>query len=341
MIDKKKYDRIYILDDLRGIAILTVLFYHYFFVFYIKNDVTNDFTIFFKEMTNYLNFGAYGVSLFFLVSGFVIPMSLKDENRTKSVYNFFIKRFFRLFPTYWFAIILISFIILLFDDPSAYTFKQIVINFTMLQDIFKTESIDGVFWTLMIELKFYILTAILFYFGLLKDIKFIILALFVLSVITLYLGKFGNNLWSYLMVMYLGTTFYFYYKKKISKKVLTLLTVVVSFYFLNNHYFLSDEGYGKTIGYSMATILAILSFILALKYKNTLSKVTTFFGNISYSFYLLHQVLGYFLINNFLKIDISTPYSQIVTILIIVMISYFTNIYIEKSTNKFGHRHIV
>ncbi len=69
-----KNNRILILDDLRGIAILTVAFYYYFFVYYKNNDVSNTFLKGYKVFNDYLNFGAFGVSLFFLTSGFVIAV---------------------------------------------------------------------------------------------------------------------------------------------------------------------------------------------------------------------------------------------------------------------------
>jgi peptidoglycan/LPS O-acetylase OafA/YrhL len=342
--NKNRKNHIYILDDLRGIAILTVVFYHYFFIYFKDIDTANIFITYYKVLNDYVNFGAFGVSLFFIVSGFVIPMSLKGSNKKIVLHNFLIKRFFRLYPTYWFAIIVISTTILLFKDSNAYTIKQILINFTMLQDFFKTKSIDGVFWTLMIELKFYFLTALFFYFGYLKHIKYIVFLFLLISSVTLYLSfidgtrGFGNGLFSYLMLMYLGTAFYSFYTRVITKTILSILVILVSLYFLNNHFFLTGHDYGARFGYSLATFLAIISFIGGLKYKKTLSTITTFFGKISYSLYLLHQILGYFLIS--FLVDINTPLAQIVTFLSIALISYLVNKYIEIPTNNYGHKYV-
>lgn len=351
MIDKSKKKRIYVIDDLRGIAIITVIIYHYIFVYYRHADTNNIFIQNFKLFTDYLNLGAFGVSLFFLISGFVIPMSLKGNNKKSIVTNFAIRRLFRLYPTYWTAIIIISTIILLFKDSNAYSMKQILINFTMLQDIAKVNSIDGVFWTLMVELKFYIFTALLFYFSLLKKINLIIGFFLILSIVTMlnWGGKFNpivnavlnrNNLWSYLMLMYLGTGFYFYHIGEISKKNLIFLIGIVSIYFFINHYFKTDTGFGSRLGYSTATLLAILSFIVFSQYKQAISKTTTFFGNISYPLYLLHQVLGYFLITILLTSSIYFPFAQVITILIIILVTILVNKYIEIPTNKLGYRYV-
>lgn len=344
MNQKKREKHIYILDDLRGIAILTVVFYHYFFVYFKNIDITNSFIIEYKIFNNYLNLGAYGVSLFFIVSGFVIPMSLKGKSRNTTIYNFFIRRFFRLYPTYWFSIILISSLVFLYKDSNAYTIKQIIINFTMLQDIFRVQNIDGVFWTLLIELKFYILTGFLFYIGYLNKINIIII-FFIISMVTLILGyydgsrSFGNTLFSYLMLMYLGTSFYYYYILKINKYTLIYSILLVLLYFSINHLLQKNNEYGFRIGYSSGTIFAIFTFIVCFNYKVKLSILTTFFGNISYSFYLLHQVIGYLIIDKLLY-HLSSPISQIIAFSIIVILSFLVNRYIEKTTNNFGHNYV-
>jgi len=339
--------RIFILDDLRGVAIITVLFYHYFFVYFKDKEIDNIFISNVQYLNDYINFGAFGISLFFLVSGFVIPMSLKGENNLKNVYNFFVKRFFRLYPTYWFAIIFIIITTFIITSSMQYSFKQILINFTMVQDVFRTPSIDGVFWTLMTELKFYILTAILFYFNLLKYIKYIVLLLLLLSTTTLYYGYvyqtgtyLGNGLWAYLMLMYLGTAFHSYYKKNINRKILLFLVFIVSAYYLFNFSYLPTSAYGDKIGYSLATVFAILVFIIALNYKKSLSNITTFFGSISYSFYLIHQVVGYLLMTSLIDFSIYKPFGQIYTFLIMTLVAILIHKFIEKPSNKLGHRFV-
>ena len=79
------------LDSLRGIAALCVMYYHYTHFFRFKLNYS------FNEAFDF-KYGHHGVELFFIISGFVIFMSLE---RVSSVKEFIYKRFIRLFPTYW------------------------------------------------------------------------------------------------------------------------------------------------------------------------------------------------------------------------------------------------
>ena len=84
--------RIKELDSIRGIACLMVVLFHY----------TTRYSISFntQKTTALLDFkyGGLGVSLFFMISGFVIYLSI---NNVKDAKTFFIKRFIRLYPIFW------------------------------------------------------------------------------------------------------------------------------------------------------------------------------------------------------------------------------------------------
>ena len=78
------------LDGLRGLAALAVLLYHY----------TSIFPRFWPEAepTGFLvDFGGFGVHLFFIISGFVILMTLEKRGASR---DFIIYRFIRLYPRY-------------------------------------------------------------------------------------------------------------------------------------------------------------------------------------------------------------------------------------------------
>jgi peptidoglycan/LPS O-acetylase OafA/YrhL len=96
--------------------------------------------------------------------------------------------------------------------------------------------------------------------------------------------------------------------------------------------------YGDKFGYSAATSLSILVFIMALNYRKKISNITTFFGNISYSYYLIHQVLGYILISKF--ISIGTLYGQLIAIVVLGFVSILIQKYVELPTSILGRKFV-
>ena len=96
MADSKSKSRLVEVDALRGLAALAVVLFHY----------TTRFTeLFAPNPPPTFSFpdGHYGVNLFFIISGFVIFMTLEKTSRPM---DFVVSRFSRLFPAYWVAIIL-------------------------------------------------------------------------------------------------------------------------------------------------------------------------------------------------------------------------------------------
>ncbi|HEX8628303.1 MAG TPA: acyltransferase, partial [Catenuloplanes sp.] len=144
-------ERLAALDALRFLAAFAVLMFHF--------NNRGDYAILFP-VTSYL---WAGVELFFMISGFVICMSAWG----KGVGRFATSRIVRLFPAYWFAIVLTTVVAYLFDDvfkPLGY--RDILVNLTMLQTPFRAPAVQGVFWTLWPELKFYLLFSVMVWWGL-------------------------------------------------------------------------------------------------------------------------------------------------------------------------------
>jgi peptidoglycan/LPS O-acetylase OafA/YrhL len=124
------------LDLFRFIAASAVVFYH--------------FTL--------AKFGYLGVDLFFLISGFVIAWSA----RGRSPGRFVISRFTRLYPMFWASLaVTLVFIALLDATQPVLNPKVIAANATMLPDYLGVPHVDGVYWTLAVEMKFYFLVFVL------------------------------------------------------------------------------------------------------------------------------------------------------------------------------------
>lgn len=153
------------LDALRGIAAIAVVLFHYSVRFHELFPRA-------PHVPVALMIGHYAVLLFFAISGFVIAFSL---SRVEGVGDFAVRRFARLFPAYWAAMALTLIVEYgagvraLWVSPAA-----ILANMGMMQGFLFLPGVDGVYWTLEIELSFYISMALLWRVGLLRRTELVL-----------------------------------------------------------------------------------------------------------------------------------------------------------------------
>ncbi|MFC5754345.1 acyltransferase family protein [Actinomadura rugatobispora] len=143
------------IDLLRFLAALAVLLYHYTGTTGGPWDDHNARELF-APISLATQFGYLGVELFFLISGFVILMSAWG----RTMAEFTISRITRLYPAYWFAVLLIAALYLTTGQGRGRP-ENIIPNLTMFQQGMGVQNASGVFWTLWIEMHFYALIAIL------------------------------------------------------------------------------------------------------------------------------------------------------------------------------------
>lgn len=148
------------LDALRGIAAMAVVVAHLSYLVFIELRP--------KVFVPWFDIGKYGVFVFFLVSGYIVPASLE---RHGCVRRFWISRAFRLYPLFMLAtgamaVLAASGLVPLDrpirQDPVTATAAHL----TFLQDLLGVENILNVLWTLSYEMVFYLLVTVLFVFGL-------------------------------------------------------------------------------------------------------------------------------------------------------------------------------
>src|SRR5262249_25788818 len=149
-------DRLPFLDVLRGLAASAVVIQH-------GLDIAlpgyRDFSF------RYFNLGQFGVTLFMLISGFIVPVTLE---RGQSNVRFWFNRFFRLFPLYWASIALVWLYYHTLAPERLYPAEgwQWLVNMTMLQEFLRVPHVSEVFWTLTLELIFYVCCSTLYLLGL-------------------------------------------------------------------------------------------------------------------------------------------------------------------------------
>jgi peptidoglycan/LPS O-acetylase OafA/YrhL len=147
------------LDALRGVAVLAVVVEHltYLLFWEFRQSV----------IVPWFDSGKYGVMVFFLVSGYIIPASLE---RHGSVSRFWIGRAFRLYPQLIVAVAVFMLLIAAglgsLDGRVSHDMATVVTaHATFLQDLLGVQNFFNVLWTLSYEMVFYLLVAALFIGG--------------------------------------------------------------------------------------------------------------------------------------------------------------------------------
>ena len=301
------------LDSLRGIAALVVVLYHYTFRFdelFNYKFITDDFNV---------PYGHYGVELFFVISGFVIFMSIEKINNP---FKFLYKRFVRLYPTFWIGMILSYIFITLFGPQLLkVNFMEFIVNFTMIPSFFNVDSVDGVYWTLKVEMFFYLvvfLVLVLKKKESYKPLGYLYIALGIISFILLR----PTFYYFYGSLFLIGVNYYKIWKGNSDwqNHLQIFICLVLTLFYSSFEFFI------------VTSILVSIFYLMVIeKLKFLKISFLLFLGKISYSLYLIHQYLGYTIqlklidagIENFLIL-------LIIPLLTSILIASLITFYIEK-----------
>lgn len=301
-----------------------------------------------------LDFGMFGVSIFFLISGFIVPFSV---NRSKeSIISFLVKRFIRIFPLY---IIIFSFTFLTLSlyayyrtGEYPYSIKQYLIQASLQRDWFWVSSIDGISWTLEIEIKFYILYAILMLIKKTDSPKVIsgisIVTAFaciiynttqaeILSVnrnLYIILGVLTLSM-TYIIFIFIGLAIYQFYTGNWSKETLLVVmqVLVVTFIISILNSSSSNIILKFIINYGGGLLIFINAYLLREKWHRKIN-LFNFFAKYSYVIYLIHGINGYILMDILVRKGFGFEFCLVTTIVIILLTSYFFGNFIEKPINR-------
>jgi len=279
--------RLSALDALRGIAALGVVLFHY--LPYYDQLYGHSFTPWAG-----LEFGRYGVHLFFILSGFVIFMTLE---RTRSAGWFALARSVRLLPALW-AGIALTFLAVhtLGPDDRAVSLGAALLNTTLLHEYLEFPHVDGAYWSLVIEATFYCWIALLFY-GLRAW------------------ERIRVALWAWVLVSYAGVIWWSSIPDSIEFLVKDLLFVKYAPLFISGMLIYRWHHHGRpAIPDLLLLILAVGHAVVAYKAPFSLfvlgcygvfalavaghlnglaNRPLLWLGSLSYALYLVHQNIGY------------------------------------------------
>jgi len=326
MINPTFKNKLFELDALRGIAAMAVVLFHY--TFEINNGNKN-----FDSSKLHFNYGYLGVHLFFLISGFVIFMTL---DKTKKPLDFIISRFSRLYPAYW-AAIFTTIIITLLLRTNEYSLNQVLVNITMFQYWFKVKDIDGAYWTLAVELTFYAIMWLLYVSKQLKNISLIAIVWLIIAAI---FAIFEIPLENYINVIFIlkhaplfigGIAFYGIKSDK--SKLINHFLIFLSFIVIC---IVNYSNKADIVVYSLITSFYIVFYLFVYNKLNFLNnRVLLFLGSISYSLYLIHENIGKALISYLKEVVDNQIFYLPITITIIIILSAIINKKIEKPAMNF------
>lgn len=217
-------ERIEALDALRGIAILFVIIGHYLPFNLVRGEVALQIS----------TFAQGGVILFFTLSGFLIERNLaRNDNLTR----YALHRFFRIVPAYWAALSVIFVLEWFLTGERPYSAREVFINTALLSDILGAALISGVFWTLLIEIKFYVAAPVLKRFG--DTLTFLspFLAIALNTAVVALRGE-ASNLLTYITFCLAGMQFSLQCRATISRLQLGLVmaAVVSTTFVFASHY---------------------------------------------------------------------------------------------------------
>lgn len=289
------------IDLLRFFAAMAVVFFHYSFRGYAADAMS---VMPYPLLASVAKYGYLGVELFFMISGFVILMTAANG----SLRSFAISRIVRLYPAFWVCCSITFLVTLAIGEPRFFaSIGQYIVNMTMLNGFVGVPSIDGAYWSLFIEIRFYALIAVILVIGRVHDAQILVLIWLVFSVI---LEIYPVGILRYLLItdysafFIAGATYFFIWSKGLT---LTRVAIVAISWWLAmfqsiNGLLEFERHYGTSMNaYIVAGIITIFFAVMMLVSLSCTGflgrKNWLLVGSLTYPLYLLHQNIGFMVFN--------------------------------------------
>lgn len=301
----KKPRRLAALDGVRILAALGVVFYHYVAL---DSAWGRPASAVFPGLQPFAVYGWLGVEVFFLVSGFVICMSVWG----RTLGDFAVSRISRLFPAYWAGIAFTA--LVLWTWPEVRPLKplaDVVVNLSMLQGGVGVPNVDDAYWTLFVELKFYVLFALV----VLRGVTYRNCVLFCgFWTVAGVVAPTAESTALYFLAIpsyspYFMAGIAFYLMRRFRPNAVLWVVVGVQF-LLAQHYVhsrmissLGRAATDRTPAWPAHVIIALGFLVMAAIALGALDRVQWRWlphaGAVTYPFYLIHMMAGLTLINRF------------------------------------------
>ena len=324
--ESRSESRVTTVDCLRGLAASAVVWFH------LTNGNPQAYSPAWLRASGHQ--GWLGVQLFFVISGFVIPYALHRANYHLRDYGpFLLRRLIRLEPPY-FASILLTMVLAYASaavpgfrgQPPSYTLPLIVSHIAYANGFFGFPSINSVYWSLSLELQYYLLLGLLFPLVGNKHRAVRIGAL-------VSLGAFALALPSLLLVfrwLFLFTLGILAFNVRERMVSVAEYAIGVS---------LATAGAYMTLGGGTAAVGVATTLLIA--FVTVRSRPLLFLGDISYSLYLVHVPIGGRIINATTRVELGPMTVTLVTVTafgVCVAVAYVFHRLIERPARAWAAR---
>jgi len=313
------------IDVYRGLAALVVVLGHYIPFWHDK----------FQSIPVIVpgSLGYYSVKLFFVISGFVIFMTLE---KCETVRDFAVLRFSRLYPIYW-STLLLSVMLgyLLFEDRSLWA-AGLLTNLTMFQEFLGYPNIDNVYWSLTVELAFYINVAILFALGYHRKTKLCILLWLIASCIWAVTshepGVRNDRNWA---AIFLALDYAPYFSMGIVLYEVTRTSWSLSWVALIVFALVTESLIASWEGMIVGPTVFLLMYIAThVRIGGLANPITLWLGSISYALYLIHRNTGYSMLSWAHQNGYGPLVSIVVSTIVALVLATLFTYYIEKPASR-------
>ncbi len=326
--------RVEILDLLRFAAAAAVLMFHFTFRGYAADDMSG---LAFPILGDWFKYGYLGVDLFFIISGFVIAFSAENRSATR----FLSARASRIYP----AFVLCASITALaayFIGTAQYavSLNQYLANLLIAAPMLGQPFVDSAYWSIMFELIFYGWMFVLILLNQMPRVREIMMGWLAIAMLNQF--SLHSNVLGFLFVteyaghFILGIFSYLVYRGRATRSDYMMIAAAFVFCLATALKGSAENGlYYQTFLSPLvigAWITAFTTFFLLLKYvpaPRLASRTYMVIGAITYPLYLLHQNIGFMLINQ-LEGSMDRYLVLGIVITMVVMLAYLVWRFLER-----------
>ncbi|MDO9380908.1 MAG: acyltransferase [Nocardioidaceae bacterium] len=329
------------LDALRLVAALAVVAFH----FTARENVAWGTAVenVFPRVGEITAYGYLGVHVFFLISGFVILMSAWGAD----VGRFAASRVGRLYPAYWAGVLLTAALILVVRPETAGSrvdmgVKEVLVNLTMVQRALDVRHVDGVYWTLWVELKFYLLVGLFVWIGITRARVLLVCALWPLLAIIGQLNgvALANDLLQpdYAPLFAIGMLLYLVHREGWSATPLLLIVLnwLVVVQKSDGPYLSSFDGAvaadlnGTVVAAGITLGLLAVVVLTTTRLQHLDARWMTTAGVLTYPLYLVHEEIGWWFISLIRQTGLPVPAVLVLALAAVLLLAAAIHHGIEK-----------